>query len=96
MKSRWTPSLAARMLKKPSPRAMKLAMRPETPETKLCHCCGEVFQRRASNGRLCEPGAWKRRRFCSPQCVRQYRLEGPFRESLPGYLACLEPPEPGR
>jgi hypothetical protein len=70
-------------------------MRPELPETKLCHCCGEVFPRRASNGRLCEPGAWKRRRFCSAGCVKVYREQGPFRESLPDYLRALEPVKAG-
>ena len=79
---------------------MKLAMASELPETKVCHYCGVEFPRPAftKDGRraLRWPGAWKRRRFCSVTRVREYRLEGPITESLPSYLAKLEPPKPRR
>jgi hypothetical protein len=92
---RLTPSLMLRMLKKPTTRTMKLAMSPELPETKVCHCCGAEFPRptHTRDGRraLRWPGAWKRQRFCSTECVRHYRLEGPVKEWLPPFLQALEP-----
>jgi hypothetical protein len=95
LKARLTPSLALRMLKKPSPRAMKLAMAAELPEWKTCVCCGQTFERpthtQDDRRQLRSPGQWRRQRFCSAACTRQYRLEGPVREVLPPYLAVLEP-----
>lgn len=86
-------ALRLRLTKPPSPRAMKLAS--ELPETKVCHYCGVEFPDPAftKDGRraLRWPGAWKRQRFCSVTCVREYRLGGPFREWLPEHLAALEP-----
>jgi hypothetical protein len=96
LRRRLTPSLAMRMLKRPTPRAMKLGMAAELPEEKLCVCCGGPFGRPefTKDGRraLRPPQQWRRQRFCSAECTRQYRLQGPFKESLPPYLACLEPP----
>jgi hypothetical protein len=66
-------------------------------ESKICDCCGFEFDRpthtRAGKRQLCQPMQWKRQRFCSAACTRQYRLEGPIRESLPSHLAELEPVE---
>jgi hypothetical protein len=69
-------------------------------ESKTCVCCGFEFERathtRAGKRQLRQPMQWKRQRFCSAACTRQYRLEGSFRESLPSYLAELEPVKPRR
>jgi hypothetical protein len=74
---------------------MKLANAPELPEWKTCVCCGQTFERpthtRDDRRQLRSPGQWRRQRFCSTECVREYRLQGPFKESLPPYLAALEP-----
>jgi hypothetical protein len=70
------------------------------PEEKICACCGLPFRRptHTKDGlrALRWPGAWKRQRFCSAACTREYRLSGPFREWLPEHLAALEPVKPGR
>ena len=76
-------------------------MAAELPEEKLCVCCGMPFERPefTKDGRrhLRPPQQWRRQRFCSAACTRQYRLEGPFKESLPPHLQVLEPePEPRR
>ena len=88
-----------RMCKRPTARAIKLANAPELPVEKVCVCCGMAFERPefTKDGRrhLRPPQQWRRQRFCSPQCVKEYRLHGTFKESLPSYLACLEPETPG-
>jgi hypothetical protein len=46
---------------------------------------------------LRRPSAWRRQRFCSIACVKQYRLQGPQAwrgTALPGYLQSLEPVKP--
>ena len=69
-------------------------------ESKICVCCGFEFERathtKAGKRQLRQPMQWKRQRFCSAACTREYRLNGPFRESLPSYLQALEPETPGR
>ena len=70
------------------------------PETKICHYCGCEFERptHTATGRryLRQPMQWRRQRFCSSDCVRSYRLEGPFREWLPSDLRALEPERSNR
>jgi hypothetical protein len=69
------------------------------PQEKICVCCGAPFERRefTRDGRraLRQPQQWRRQRFCSTECVRHYRLQGPITETLPPYLQVLEPIKPG-
>jgi hypothetical protein len=74
------------------------------PAIKICALCGAEFARptHTKDGRrqLRWPGAWRRQRFCSVACVKQYRLQGPnaWRDRpetvLPNYLRELEPVKP--
>jgi hypothetical protein len=70
------------------------------PQEKICVCCGAPFERptHTRDGRraLRQPQQWRRQRFCSTECVRHYRLQGPITETLPPYLAALEPVKLGR
>jgi hypothetical protein len=70
------------------------------PQEKICVCCGTPFKRpeftRDGRRALHQPQQWRRQRFCSTECVRHYRLQGPIIETLPPYLAVLEPEKPGR
>jgi hypothetical protein len=63
-----------------------------------CVCCGAPFERptHTRDGRraLRQPQQWRRQRFCSTECVRHYRLQGLITETLPPYLAALEPVKP--
>ena len=81
---------------------------PLLPETKICAACGEGFERptHTRDGRryLRQPQQWRTQRFCSADCMREYRLRSRLRllfggvqaearevEALPPYLVRLEP-----